>query len=80
MNQLATSLIRTLTPRLAAWLIVLAAKVEIDIDTTLATVIVAEIVGAAYYLTVRLLEQFKGSKWGRLLGVARQPSYAPAAK
>lgn len=75
-----TSVVRTLTPRIAAWLIVILARVKIDIDSDMALIITAEVIGGVYYVGVRLLERFRGSKWGRLLGVASQPSYAPTAK
>jgi len=66
--------IRTIVPMIVGWLGALLTDWGWDWTNQAVTQFVVVIIGAAYYIIVRLLE----SKWpaaGKLLGVARTPVY-----
>lgn len=89
MNPLATSLIRTVTPLIAGWLLslpiapalisLLGMSGDPTADKARVTGLVTAALSAAYYTAVRLLEQ-KYPKLGALLGRAVQPVYAHLGK
>lgn len=74
MNDVWTSIIRTLTPMLAGFLVTAALKLGIDLDDATATQAVAVGLGALWYVAARALEQWKPG-WGWLLGAPKQPTY-----
>jgi hypothetical protein len=78
-NALTTSLIRTLAPILAGWLVSIpAAGPLLQLlgvhDGPSASAAVAGVLGTAYYALVRVLES-RWPKLGVLLGVPAPPSY-----
>jgi hypothetical protein len=68
--------IRTYIPLLVTVLGTWLAQHGLNIDGTLLQVVVGAALGAAYYAVVRFLEGHK-AQFGWLLGVAKQPAYAP---
>jgi hypothetical protein len=80
------SVLRTLVPLLAGWIIVALTGLGFTLDSDTAQAAVALAVAAAYYLVFRLVERaaekFGGPLWlkgavGMLLGYARPPRYTP---
>jgi hypothetical protein len=72
------SLIRTIVPWVVAWAGPVATEwfgLSSGELTTGATVLV----GAGYYVGVRLAERYLSPKFGWLLGVAKQPEYPAKA-
>lgn len=70
MNDLVTSIVRTITPMIVGTLITAAAAVGLDVETeqqASLTVIVAWLITGLYYGIARRLEQHS-SGWGWLLG------------
>jgi hypothetical protein len=75
MNPLAASIIRTVVPLAAGVLTAWLAKIGLGLDNPTVTSLLTGLFSAAYYIGVRLLEHFRSSKWGWLLGVANPPVY-----
>ncbi|MET9461960.1 hypothetical protein ABZY05_44215 [Streptomyces canus] len=83
---LLPSLLRTLVPLLAGWIIVALTGLGFTLDSNSAQTAVAFAVAGAYYVVFRLVERaaekFGGLPWlqsavGALLGYARPPRYKP---
>lgn len=74
-TNLNASLVRTLVPAVVGAVATILLKLGIHITGDL-TPIVAPALGYLYYVAVRILEHFKSSKWGWLLGKATAPVYA----
>ncbi|WP_405477775.1 hypothetical protein [Streptomyces canus] len=76
---LLPSLLRTLVPLLAGWIIVALTGLGFTLDSNSAQTAVAFAVAGAYYVVFRLVERaaekFGGPLW--LLGYARPPRYKP---
>ncbi|MDQ0761963.1 hypothetical protein [Streptomyces canus] len=81
---LLPSLLRTLVPLLAGWIIVALTGLGFTLDSNSAQTAVAFAVAGAYYVVFRLVERaaekFGGPLWlqgavGALLGYARPPRY-----
>lgn len=83
MMGLFISLMRTAVPLVAGWLLTLAVRAGVDIDSTTVTGAVTVTLALAYYLLFRLLEllgerlpgTFLQNLAGLLLGWARPPAY-----
>ncbi|NJP70456.1 hypothetical protein [Streptomyces sp. C1-2] len=83
MPTLFVSYIRTVVPLIAGWLLTLAVRTGIDIDSATVTAAVTVALGIAYYAVFRLLEwvgeRLPGTMLqtvaGVLLGWARPPTY-----
>ena len=79
LKTLIPGVVRTLVPALVAFIIALAAKANIHLDSEALEVVVEGIVTlgltGVYYVGVRILERFRSSKWGWLLGYPAQPVY-----
>jgi hypothetical protein len=83
MPALFVSFMRTVVPFVAGWLLTLAVRAGIEINSATVTGVVTVALGAAYYLVFRLLELLgehaKGTALqnaaGLLLGWARPPQY-----
>lgn len=69
------SLIRTLVPLVVGWLIGLAARRGLDVDSADLTALVTGAVTALYYALARVLERYVSPRFGWLLGLPRQPVY-----
>jgi hypothetical protein len=83
MNDLIASQIRTWVPvavgALASWLETRGLHIDADALAGLIAFLTA-LSTAVYYLVARLLEKYVSPKFGWLLGWAKAPNYAPAAK
>ncbi|OUD02581.1 hypothetical protein [Streptomyces swartbergensis] len=83
MPALFVSFMRTAVPFIAGWLLTLAVRAGVEIDSATVTGFVTVTLGVAYYLAFRLLEwlgeRSRGTALqtfaGVLLGWARPPSY-----
>ncbi|MCT9144571.1 hypothetical protein [Streptomyces violarus] len=83
MTGLFVSSMRTAVPLVAGWLLTLAVRAGVEIDSATVTGLVTVALALAYYLLFRLLEvlgeRSKGTALqnvaGVLLGWARPPSY-----
>ena len=76
-NSLQTSLVRTLIPYIVGGVISWLATKGIDVKTEdIATLsaFLTVVLGWLYYYAVRFLES-KNPSFGKLLGVAKQPTY-----
>ncbi|MEU2264908.1 hypothetical protein ABZ568_00340 [Streptomyces olindensis] len=83
---LLPSLLRTVVPLVAGWIIVAATGLGFSLDSDTAQTAIAFAVAGAYYLVFRLVERVaekvawpawvKGAA-GALLGYARPPRYKP---
>jgi hypothetical protein len=76
-NDFATSVIRTVTPMVAGWLLATLASWGIQLDDQAAASLgafLAALFAAVYYVLVRLWEK-KSPKAGMLLGSATKPKY-----
>lgn len=74
MTDFWTSIIRTLTPMVAGFLVTAALKLGVELDDATATQAVAVGLGVIWYVASRLLEKWKPS-FGWLLGTPKQPTY-----
>lgn len=83
---LLPSILRTVVPLVAGWVIVTLTGAGFTVDSRSAQAAVTLAVTAAYYLLFRLIERltekFGGPPWvraaaGLLLGYARPPRYRP---
>lgn len=76
---LVTSLLRTIVPSIVALASAGLLKVGIKIDDAFLENLVSGVCGvvvmALYYLGLRVLEHFRSSKWGILLGFPSAPVY-----
>jgi hypothetical protein len=68
------SLVRTVAPILAGWLITQAVRLGVHLDNATITGALEGGFAAGYYALFRLLEQH-ASGWGWFLGAARPPAY-----
>ncbi|MFE0533845.1 hypothetical protein ACFW20_07325 [Streptomyces nigra] len=83
MPALFVSFMRTAVPFVAGWLLTLAVRAGVEINSATVTGVVTVALGVAYYLAFRLLEwlgeRLRGTALqtfaGVLLGWARPPSY-----
>lgn len=80
MKNLFDSLVRTLTPLIVGsvvgWFVTAGITLDPEFEGAL-TLVVSGLLASLYYIGVRLLEQYVTPRFGWLLGVARQPVYAP---
>lgn len=77
MNDLLTSVIRTVVPQLVGFVLAILARASIRVDDefiTNLTLLLQLSLSTLYYISVRLWEK-NYPKAGWLLGVARQPEY-----
>ncbi|CAL9614210.1 hypothetical protein SUDANB1_05692 [Streptomyces sp. enrichment culture] len=83
---LLPSVLRTVVPLVAGWIIVALTRLGFTLDSNTAQAAVTLAVAAAYYLVFRLVERtterLGGPLWlkgaaGMLLGYARPPRYKP---
>lgn len=83
---LLPSLLRSVVPLVAGWIIVALTGLGLSIDSEVAQSAVALGVAGGYYVVFRLVERFTekwgGPAWlkgaaGALLGYARPPQYKP---
>lgn len=74
-GQVWSGLVRTVVPLAVAWLANLALVQTLGLTESQLTYAVSLVVGAAYWLIVRLLEVYVAPKFGRLLGAAKAPVY-----
>ena len=78
---LAPSLVRTLTPFLAGLLgTFLLDKLGVAVDSSTTSALLTAGIGYGYYVVARFLEVFASAKWGYILGLPKNPQYAPAAR
>lgn len=77
MNDLVTSIIRTVTPSIVGAVLAALASKGVELDAQAAanlTGFLTALFGGVYYVVVRLIEQ-RNPKAGILLGKAKQPEY-----
>lgn len=77
MNDLVTSIIRTIVPSVVGAVLAFLAARGIELDAQAAanlTGFLTALLGSLYYVVVRLIER-KHPKAGVLLGKAKQPEY-----
>lgn len=74
-TSLGASIIRTYVPIIVGAAGGLLAKAKLSVDGDALSSLVTAGVGVVYYTGVRLLEEKVSPIWGRLLGVARVPTY-----
>lgn len=72
----APSIVRTVAPVVAGWLIALALHVGVHLDGATTLTAVTSALSVAYYALARVAEQHLGARWGWLLGWAQVPTYA----
>lgn len=72
---LGASLVRTVVPLVVGAVVSALAKVKLGLDAEAATAVVTVVVTTVYYTGVRLLEELVNPLWGRLLGIAKVPTY-----
>lgn len=75
LNNAVISWIRTMVPVVVGAVVVWLQPLGLNIDSTAAASVVLPVVIAVYYTAVRFLEKH-WSKFGWLLGYAKQPVYA----
>jgi hypothetical protein len=75
---LGASIVRTVVPLLVGVITASLLKAGIEIPEGFLDQYLAEIVFTLYYVGVRLLETYVGPAYGKLLGVAKKPSYESA--
>ncbi|MGW3657193.1 hypothetical protein ACWD6R_16530 [Streptomyces sp. NPDC005151] len=69
------SLVRTLAPILAGWLITQAVRLGVHLDGTVLVSLLASGFAGAYYLVFRWAELHISPRFGWLLGYAAPPKY-----
>ncbi|MGW3827825.1 hypothetical protein ACWEAF_37560 [Streptomyces sp. NPDC005071] len=69
------SLVRTLAPIVAGWLITQALCLGIDLDSTVLVSLETSAFAGAYYLVFRWAELHISPRFGWLLGYAAPPQY-----
>lgn len=72
---LKTGSLRTVTPLVVGLVISQAAKYGLKVDDATASTLIGLSSSFAYYLGARVLELWKNSRWGKLLGSAKVPVY-----
>ncbi|MFI8792576.1 hypothetical protein [Streptomyces sp. NPDC055105] len=70
-----TSLVRTVVPIVAGFLITQLLRLGVTIDEATLTTLVEAVVTGLYYAVFRFAETHVGSGFGWFLGVARPPQY-----
>lgn len=73
-----TSVVRTFAPQIAGLIVGLFASIGLEVDNTVVLAAVTQVFALVYYVVVRYLEEFKDSKYGKLLGSANAPLYLDA--
>ncbi|MFC7219659.1 hypothetical protein ACFQLX_16020 [Streptomyces polyrhachis] len=69
------SLVRTLAPIAAGWLLTQALRLGVTLDSATATSWLTAAFSATYYATFRWAELHRNHRFGRLLGYATPPQY-----
>ncbi|WP_406515587.1 hypothetical protein OH809_24985 [Streptomyces sp. NBC_00873] len=69
------SLVRTLAPILAGWLITQALRLGVHLDGTVLVSLETSAFAGAYYLVFRWAELHLSPRFGWLLGYAQPPQY-----
>lgn len=78
MDATATSIIRTITPTIAGFIITFLASKGITLDDQFSAnllLLIQGVVTAVYYIFVRILEVKVSPKFGWLLGSTKTPEY-----
>jgi hypothetical protein len=75
---LFTSLVRTVVPLIAGFLITQLVRLGVTLDEATVTTFVEAVVTAAYYALFRFAETRLGAGFGWFLGMARPPQYPSA--
>jgi multisubunit Na+/H+ antiporter MnhB subunit len=75
---LFTSLVRTVVPLIAGFLITQLVRLGVTVDQATVATVVEAIVTGAYYFVFRLAEQHLGTGFGWFLGAAKPPQYPSA--
>lgn len=70
-----TAIVRTVVPFFVGWLVALAAKAGLEIDSATAEASVTFLVGTLYYIAVMLLQKHVSPVFGWLLGSPTVPEY-----
>jgi len=68
------AIVRTVVPFIAAWIVAKGAEFGLDVDSGQVTAAATTVLGSAWYVVARVLEQ----RWpnaGFLLGSRKQPHY-----
>lgn len=71
------SVIRTIVPVLVALLVREGVDQWLAVTQEWLTIVLTAVVTGLYYVGARVLERFKSSKWGWLLGYPSAPLYPP---
>lgn len=79
LKSFAPSVVRSLTPIVVAYLAGFPVAKLLGLDDDHVTALVTSVLYAAYYLGVRLIEQYVWPRAGWLLGWASAPVYVPVA-
>lgn len=69
------SLVRTVVPLIVGWLLSLPLAKWFGVTSDQLVPLVTVVVASVYYAVVRWLEQHVSSRFGWLLGLAKQPVY-----
>ncbi|MCX5328115.1 hypothetical protein [Streptomyces sp. NBC_00140] len=72
---LYASLLRTGVPAVVGWLVAVALRHGLDLDTTAVTGVLTPVAIFAYYGVFRFAEERLSPQFGWLLGYARPPKY-----
>lgn len=72
---LFTSLVRTVVPLIAGFLITQLLRLGVTIDEATLTTLVEAVVTGLYYAVFRFAEMHLGAGFGWFLGAARPPQY-----
>ncbi|MFF1542467.1 hypothetical protein [Streptomyces sp. NPDC058291] len=72
---LYASLLRTGVPAAVGWLVAVALRHGLDLDTTAASGVLTPVVIFVYYGGFRFAEEHVSPRFGWLLGYARPPKY-----
>jgi len=74
LNDLVTSLIRTVVPIAVGWVVFLLANIGLDVDSSQVAGFLTALFGAVWYTLARWIEG-KYPNFGWLLGSPKQPVY-----
>jgi len=74
MGDFGTSVIRTITPIVVGWIVLVGLKAGFNLDANDVAAAVYPVVAAAYYVIARALER-RWPSFGWLLGSPRTPTY-----
>ena len=80
MSGLPASLVRTVVPIVAGWVVTQALRLGVHLDQASVASAVTAGLGALWYAGFRLLEHHVHPAWGWLLGWARPPQYPAAGR